>query len=118
MCATTPKNEYSFTLVDSILSQYLDISEGVAELSTEAQNTHSMGKMPLETQLIMKADIDMVLEGLGKPGIWLRQSKEMTKPLKNLTQAQYKVWYYIHYPDTVSCPESTIKEIVHRLNGN
>ena len=113
-----PDYEYSFRVVDSVLSHYKDILAGeCAIIDFDKTGSHNIFRAPFETISIVKADIDSTIDRMGIPGAWSDYCA--TGEAHSLTPRQKRIIKYINDPqcDKQEIPVGIIHEITNRLNG-
>ena len=111
--------EYSYTIVDNLLQNYLSVVDGSYSLpKTELNTSRDLFQAPFVRSVEIKADCDTAIDQLGNPGMWHKFTKvihNVYDPPSYLTFKQQMVAQYIHDPMR-SPPMNAITEICNYLN--
>jgi hypothetical protein len=104
---------YSFNHILTLLDSYSDICCGDFTVGSSLDyplNRQSFTRAPFESSAIYKADLDIAIDKLGRPGEWLRWCKNIDQDFKGLSHKQVRLARYIN-----NDPYVRIKRIIIEL---
>ncbi len=95
---------YGYKQIIRILDSYIDVSNGdfnQDQIHDFTGSNREVYRAPFENSIISKADLDIAIDSIGRPGAWSLWSKDIEQHPRrhNLTPKQYKLAMYIRGND-------------------